>query len=80
MRYEPNIATVAALIGDPARAAILLALADGRALPAGELAAFAGLSSWAASATAVANHSVDIPASAMTLSTLIRFLGRVRDP
>ncbi len=28
MRGEPNIATVAALIGDPARAAILLALAD----------------------------------------------------
>lgn len=50
MRGEPNIAAAAALIGDPARAAILLALADGRALPAGELAAFAGLSSSAASA------------------------------
>ncbi|HZS83067.1 MAG TPA: helix-turn-helix transcriptional regulator [Stellaceae bacterium] len=50
MRGEPNIAAVAALIGDPARAAIQLALADGRALPAGELAAFAGLSSSAASA------------------------------
>jgi len=50
MRGEPNIAAVAALIGDPARSAILLALADGRALPAGELAAFAGLSSSAASA------------------------------
>jgi DNA-binding transcriptional ArsR family regulator len=50
MRGEPNIAAVAALIGDPARAAILLALADGRALPAGELAAFAGISSSAASA------------------------------
>src|SRR3569832_1883791 len=50
MRGEPNIAAVAALIGAPARAAILLALADGRALPAGELAAFAGLSSSAASA------------------------------
>src|SRR6185312_12436666 len=50
MRGEPNIAAVAALIGDPARAAILLALADGRALPAGELAAFAGVSSSAASA------------------------------
>lgn len=50
MRGEPNIAAVAALIGDPARAAILLALADGRALPAGELAAFAGLSFSAASA------------------------------
>jgi DNA-binding transcriptional ArsR family regulator len=50
MRGDPNIAAVAALIGDPARAAILLALADGRALPAGELAVFAGLSSSAASA------------------------------
>lgn len=50
MRGEPNIATAAALIGDPARAAILTALADGRALPAGELAASAGLSSSAASA------------------------------
>ena len=50
MRGEPNIAAVAALIGDPARSAILLALADGHALPAGELAAFAGLSSSAASA------------------------------
>jgi DNA-binding transcriptional ArsR family regulator len=50
MRSEPNIAAAAALIADPARAAILLALADGRALPAGELAAFAGLSSSATSA------------------------------
>jgi DNA-binding transcriptional ArsR family regulator len=50
MRGEPNIAAVAALIGDPARAAILTALADGRALPAGELAASGGLSPSAASA------------------------------
>jgi DNA-binding transcriptional ArsR family regulator len=50
MRGEPNIATTAALIGDPARAAILAALADGRALPAGELAVAAGLSPSAASA------------------------------
>lgn len=50
MRGEPNIAAAAALIGDPARAAILMALADRRALPAGELAAAAGLSSSAASA------------------------------
>jgi DNA-binding transcriptional ArsR family regulator len=50
MRGEPNIATVGALIGDPARAAILTMLADGRALPAGELAAAAGLSPSAASA------------------------------
>lgn len=50
MRGEPNVANVAALIGDPARAAILAVLADGRALPAGELAAAAGLSPSAASA------------------------------
>jgi DNA-binding transcriptional ArsR family regulator len=50
MRGEPNIATVAALIGDPARAAILGVLADGRALPAGELSASSGLSPSAASA------------------------------
>ncbi len=50
MRDEPNIATVAALIGDTARAAMLTALVDGRALPAGELAAVAGLSPPAASA------------------------------
>jgi len=35
---EPDIASIAALIGEPARAAMLLALLDGRALPAGELA------------------------------------------
>jgi DNA-binding transcriptional ArsR family regulator len=49
MRDEPNIAAVAALIGDTARAAMLLTLVDGRALPAGELAAAAGLSPPAAS-------------------------------
>lgn len=49
MRDEPNIATVAALIGDTARAAMLTALVDSRALPAGELAAAAGLSPPAAS-------------------------------
>jgi DNA-binding transcriptional ArsR family regulator len=50
MRREPNIAAVAALIGDPGRAAILTALMDGRALPAGELAVAAGLSPQATSA------------------------------
>src|SRR6266851_5272237 len=50
MRGEPNLASVAALIGDPSRAAMLMALADGRALPAGELAAAAGLSLSGASA------------------------------
>ncbi len=50
MRGEAHIATVASLIGDPARAGILTTLADGRALPAGELATSAGLSPSAASA------------------------------
>jgi DNA-binding transcriptional ArsR family regulator len=34
----PDIASVAGLMGDPVRAAMLAALVDGRALPAGELA------------------------------------------
>jgi DNA-binding transcriptional ArsR family regulator len=44
MRGDPDVAWVAALIGDPSRSAMLGALVDGRALPAGELAAAAGLS------------------------------------
>ncbi len=44
-----DIAHVAALVGEPARAAILLALGDGRALPAGELAACAGIAAATAS-------------------------------
>ena len=43
------IAAVADLIGEPARAAILVALADGRPLPAGELARAAGVSAQSAS-------------------------------
>jgi hypothetical protein len=37
------LAETAALVGDPARAGILLALMDGRALTAGELARAAGI-------------------------------------
>lgn len=40
---EADIALVGSLIGDPARARVLLALADGRALPASLLAAEAGV-------------------------------------
>ncbi len=47
---DPDVAEIAALIGDPARAAILLALLDGRELPASELAFRAGASPQAASA------------------------------
>ena len=41
---DPRLAEVAALVGDPARANILSALMDGRALTAGELACAAGVS------------------------------------
>ena len=50
MRGEPDVASIAALIGDPSRTAMLTTLADGRALPAGELATAAGLSLSGASA------------------------------
>jgi DNA-binding transcriptional ArsR family regulator len=46
---DANIASPAALIGDPARAAMLLALLDGRALPATQLAWTAGVTPQAAS-------------------------------
>jgi hypothetical protein len=49
VRIEPNIAPVAALFGEPSRAALLTVLLDGRALPASELARIAGLSATAAS-------------------------------
>jgi DNA-binding transcriptional ArsR family regulator len=50
MSADPNLAEVALLIGEPARAAMLLALLGGQALPAGELAARAGVSPQTASA------------------------------
>ena len=43
MREGPNFAAIAALIGDPARANMLTALVDGRALTVSELAAAAGV-------------------------------------
>lgn len=46
---EPNVAIPAALIGEPARAAMLLALLDDRSLPATALAWAAGVSPQAAS-------------------------------
>ena len=49
MKDGPDIARVASLIGDPARANILSALMDGRALTAGELASAAGVSASTAS-------------------------------
>jgi DNA-binding transcriptional ArsR family regulator len=50
MRTDPDLATVATLIGDSARAAMLMALLGGQALPAGELAACAHISPQTASA------------------------------
>jgi DNA-binding transcriptional ArsR family regulator len=49
MTLQHALASVAALIGEPTRAAILVALLDGRALPAGELAREAQLSASATS-------------------------------
>jgi DNA-binding transcriptional ArsR family regulator len=49
MPVHAGISRVAAVLADPAREAILAALADGRALPAGELAAAAGISAQSAS-------------------------------
>jgi DNA-binding transcriptional ArsR family regulator len=48
--HDSDIAPIAALIADPARAAILTALLDGRPLAAGELAQLAGVSAATASA------------------------------
>lgn len=50
MEGDADIAKVGALVADPARARILLALGDGRALPATVLAAEAGVSASTASA------------------------------
>jgi DNA-binding transcriptional ArsR family regulator len=47
---HPDFASVAALAGEPARAAMLAVLFDGRAMPAGELARAAGVSAATASA------------------------------
>lgn len=44
MSVTPDIARIAALIADPTRATILMALTDGRALPPSELALAAGVS------------------------------------
>ena len=46
---EANVAIPAALIGDPVRAAMLLALLDDRSMPATALAWVAGVSAQAAS-------------------------------
>jgi DNA-binding transcriptional ArsR family regulator len=50
MRVDPDVPAVAALLAEPSRVAILLALQDGSARPAGELARLAGVSPATASA------------------------------
>ena len=49
MSLHPNIALAASLIADPARAVMLYALLDGRALPVGELAYAASVTAQTAS-------------------------------
>ncbi|WP_338721097.1 winged helix-turn-helix domain-containing protein [Devosia sp. XK-2] len=49
MKEGPDIASIAALIGDPARANMLVALMSGKALTATELAAEAGITAQTAS-------------------------------
>ncbi len=50
MKEGPDIAQIAALIGDPARANMLTALMSGKALTVGELAREAGITVQTASA------------------------------
>lgn len=50
MPHDPDISAIAALIADKSRLAILSALADGKAYPAGELARFARVSAQTGSA------------------------------
>ena len=49
MREGPDIARIAALVADPARSAMLIALMDGRALTATELAGLGGITKQTAS-------------------------------
>jgi DNA-binding transcriptional ArsR family regulator len=49
MNTKYSLASTAALIADPARAGMLAALLDGRALPSGELARISGVSAQSAS-------------------------------
>lgn len=50
MAHDPDISAIAAVIADKSRLAILSALADGKAYPAGELARFARVSAQTGSA------------------------------
>jgi DNA-binding transcriptional ArsR family regulator len=61
---DPNVAEIAALIGDPVRSALLFALLDGRELPASELASRAG-----ASAQSASGHLGKLVAGGLLLAT-----------
>ena len=62
MKDGPHIARIAALIGDPARAEMLSALAGGQALTATELAALAGVTKQTASAHLAKLHEARLVA------------------
>jgi DNA-binding transcriptional ArsR family regulator len=70
MSVSPDISPVAAVMAEPTRAALLVSLLDGRARPAGELAASAGVSAQAAS-----NHLGRLLVSGLVS---VRPLGRQR--
>lgn len=70
MKAGPDIAQVAALLGDPARANMLTALMDGQALTAGELARAAGVTPQTAS-----SHLARLQAGGLTA---VRVQGRHR--
>lgn len=63
MREGPDIARIAALIGDPARANILTALLSGKALTASELAREAGITAQTAS-----SHLAKLEAGGLTVT------------
>jgi DNA-binding transcriptional ArsR family regulator len=60
MRGDANIAAPAALLSDPSRARVVLALADGRALPASVLASEAGVA-----ASTISEHLAKLTSAGM---------------
>src|SRR5690606_11551205 len=61
MKEGPDIARIAAVIGDPARANMLVALMSGKALTATELAAEAGVTAQTASSHLARLHASGLP-------------------
>ena len=78
---DADVAPLAALLGDRARAAMLWALSDGRALPAGELARVGQVGAPAASAHLASSRQRDSYApSAMAATDTIDLSSRVWCP